>query len=269
MNVIEIGPDGGREPAGTIVWIHGLSGSWQNWLENLPVFARTHRCIAMDLPGFGESEMPADGISIGGYAQTVDALLRELGVERASIVGNSMGGFIGAEIAIQFSTWVDRLVLVSAAGISTGDPRSARLVPLVRATKNIVAFWAGWFATRSETLVRRPRSRRAIFKIVSPHGDRLPAPLIAEQIKGSGKPGFVDAFAAIVDYPLVDRLEKIGAPTLVVWGEDDPLIPVRDAWKFGEIIPNARVVVYEDTGHVAMLERPAAFNALVAEFLAS
>ena len=52
-----------------------------------------------------------------------------------------------------------------------------------------------------------------------------------------------------------------------MWGEDDPLVPVRDAWKFGELIPNARVVVYEDTGHVAMFERPAAFNALVEEFL--
>lgn len=272
MNVVDLGPrdvlgaDAG-EPEGTVVWIHGLSGSWQNWLENLPLFARTHRCIAMDLPGFGASEMPSAPISISGYAAAVDELLRTLGVERASVVGNSMGGFVGAEIAIQFSTWVDRLVLVSAAGLSTGDPASARLVPVVRATKNVAAVWTGWLATRSEALVRRPRSRRAIFKIVAPHGERLPAPLIAEQLRGSGKPGFVDAFAAIVEYPLRERLRQITAPTLVVWGEDDPLIPVRDAWVFGELIPEARVVVYEDTGHVAMLERPDAFNALVAEFL--
>jgi pimeloyl-ACP methyl ester carboxylesterase len=265
MNVIDLGPE---DPEGTIVWIHGLSGCWQNWLENLPVFARTHRCIAMDLPGFGESEMPHEDITITGYASAVDALLRELGVQRAAVVGNSMGGFIGAEIAIQFSTWVDRLVLVSAAGLSTGDLRSARLVPVARATKNAAAVWATWFATRSEALVRRPRSRRAMLRVVTAHGDRLPGPLVSEQLRGMGKPGFVDAFAAIVDYPLRDRLEQIEAPALVVWGEDDPLVPVRDAWEFGELIPNARVVVYEDTGHVAMFERPDAFNVLVAEFLA-
>jgi pimeloyl-ACP methyl ester carboxylesterase len=281
MNVVDIGPTDPAEAdrasgnsqvgaaAGTIVWIHGLSGSWQNWLENLPAFARTHRCVAMDLPGFGESEMPAEPISISGYARAVDTLLRALGVERASIVGNSMGGFVGAEIAITYSTWVDRLVLVSAAGLSTGDPASARLVPIVRATKTVAAVWAGWLATRSEALVRRPRSRRAILKIVAPHGERLPAPLIAEQLRGSGKPGFADAFAAIVEYPLRERLQQITAPALVVWGEDDPLVPVRDAWAFGELIPDARVVVYEDTGHVAMLERPEAFNALVADFVAS
>lgn len=271
MNVIDLGPADleadAPAPEGTIVFIHGLSGCWQNWLENLPVFARTHRCIAMDLPGFGASEMPAEDISITGYARAVDALLQELGVDRASVIGNSMGGFIGAEIAIQFGTWVQRLVLVSAAGLSTGEPASQRLVPIVRATKNAAAFFTGWFATRSDALVRRPRSRRAIFKIVAPHGERLPAPLISEQLRGSGKPGFVDAFVAIVDYPLRDRLTKITAPTLVVWGEDDPLIPVRDAWVFGELIPDARVVVFGDTGHVAMLERPDAFNALVADFL--
>lgn len=275
MNVIDLGPRdvGGdaagdpSEPAGTIVWIHGLSGCWQNWLENLPVLARTHRCIAMDLPGFGASEMPAAPISIDGYARAVDALLHELGVQRASVVGNSMGGFVGAEIAIAYGTRVERLVLVSAAGLSTGEPPSARLVPVVDATTNVVGAWSAWFASRSEALIRRPRSRRAIFKIVAPHGDRLPAPLVFEQLKGSGKPGFADAFAAIVRYPLRERLAQIAAPTLVVWGEDDPLIPTRDAWVFGELIPDARVVVYEDTGHVAMLERPEAFNALVAEFL--
>ncbi len=76
----------------------------------------THRCLALDLPGFGDSEMPAEPISIQGYAKTVDAMCDALGVERVSVVGNSMGGFIGAELALSFGTRVDRLVLVSAAG---------------------------------------------------------------------------------------------------------------------------------------------------------
>jgi pimeloyl-ACP methyl ester carboxylesterase len=268
MNVIDLGPEDGVEPAGTIVWIHGLSGSWQNWLENVPFFARTHRCIAMDLPGFGASEMPAEEISISGYARAVDELLGRLGVERAVVVGNSMGGFVGAELAIRFGTLVDKLVLVSAAGLSIEHQRHDTVLKTLRLVDDVLKMGTGWLASKSDALARRPRSRRAMFNIVAAHPGRLPGPLVAEQLRGSGKPGFVDALDALTDYPIRDRLSKIRAPTLVVWGEDDHLVPVRDAWEFGDRIPDARVVVYEDTGHVAMLERPDAFNALVAEFMA-
>jgi pimeloyl-ACP methyl ester carboxylesterase len=271
MNVIDIGPsgDGGRvgTGSGTIVWIHGLSGSWQNWLENLPLFAQTHRCIAMDLPGFGESEMPVAKITISGYAAAVDELLDVLGVTRATVVGNSMGGFIGAELAIRFATWVEKLVLVSAAGLTVEHQRSEHALALLRRGSKLLALWTGWLASKSETLARRPRSRRALLDLVTAHPDRLPAPLVAEQLRGAGKPGFIDALDALTDYPIRDRLGEITAPTLVVWGAKDMLVPVRDAWRFGELISGARVVVYEDTGHVSMLERPVAFNALLQEFL--
>src|SRR5947199_3786708 len=84
VNYVDIG----EGPA--VVFIHGLSGCWQNWLENIPYFARTHRVIALDLPGFGESPMPSEKISIKGYAGAVDELLDGLGIERAAVVGNSM-----------------------------------------------------------------------------------------------------------------------------------------------------------------------------------
>ena len=84
----------------------------------------------------------------------------------------------------------------------------------------------------------------------------FPPPLVAEQIRGSGKPGFVDALDALTDYPIRDRLPEIACPTLIVWGEDDKLVPVRDADEFERLIPDARKVVFPDTGHVAMLERP-------------
>jgi pimeloyl-ACP methyl ester carboxylesterase len=269
MNVIDLGPGPDSGPAvGTIVWIHGLSGSWQNWLENLPVFAaRGYRCIAMDLPGFGASEMPAEKISIRGYGAVVDELLRVLGVRSAVVVGNSMGGFIGLEVAITFGTWVQKLVLVSAAGLSIEHARNEPVLRALRRTQNLLALSTGWLASKSEALARRPRSRAAMFRIVAAHPERLPAPLVAEQLRGSGKPGFVDALDALTDYPIRDRIAQIKAPTLIVWGEQDPLVPVRDAWELGRLIGGSRVVVYEDTGHVAMLERPAAFNALLADFL--
>jgi pimeloyl-ACP methyl ester carboxylesterase len=105
-------------------------------------------------------------------------------------------------------------------------------------------------------------------KLVAHRAEQLPAPLIAEQVKGSGKPGFVPALDALTDYPIRDRLADIECPVLVVWGEKDRLVPVKDAYEFGRLIPDSRVVVWPETGHVAMLERPDAFNALVDEFIA-
>jgi pimeloyl-ACP methyl ester carboxylesterase len=104
VNVIELpaarsAPRARRLP---MVFVHGLSGTWRNWLENLPHFAAAgHRVIAFDLPGFGASELPRETISISGYGRFVDTLLEQLGVGAAIVLGNSMGGFVGAELAIR------------------------------------------------------------------------------------------------------------------------------------------------------------------------
>jgi pimeloyl-ACP methyl ester carboxylesterase len=262
VNVIELGS------GPPVVFIHGLSGSWQNWLEQLPVFARDHRVIAFDLPGFGASEMPREKITISGYGRFVDALLDELGVSSAAVVGNSMGGFIGIELAIRFPERVERLVLVSAAGLSIQYLRNERALAVLGALGNRLAAYSGWLASRSDALARRPVARRAIFGIVAHRPDRLPGPLVAEQVRGSGKPGFLPALDALTDYPIRDRLGEIACPTLIVWGAEDKLVPARDADEFARLIPNSRKVVWPQTGHVAMLERPGAFNALVQAFLA-
>src|SRR5205807_2033131 len=94
VNVVELGS------GPPLVFVHGLSGSWPNWLEQLPVFAAERRVVAFDLPGFGHSPMPREQISIAGYARVTDRLLAQLGIEAAAVVGNSLGGFIGAELAI-------------------------------------------------------------------------------------------------------------------------------------------------------------------------
>src|SRR5215211_3749096 len=101
----------GEGPA--LVFVHGLGASWQSWLENIPEFARDHRVVAMDLPGFGCSDMPAEDISIEYYANWTFRLLDDLGIERAAVVGNSMGGFTAAEMAIRRPERVQRLAVVS------------------------------------------------------------------------------------------------------------------------------------------------------------
>jgi 4,5:9,10-diseco-3-hydroxy-5,9,17-trioxoandrosta-1(10),2-diene-4-oate hydrolase len=265
LNVIDLGVHGDELP---IVFVHGLSGSWQNWLEQLPHFARSRRVVAFDLPGFGFSEMPAEKISIPGYGRVVDALLEALGVGSAVIVGNSMGGFIGAEVAIQYPARVERLVLVSAAGLTAEHQRSDRALAALHRSERALRLWGTFLGSRAQWLTSRPRARLLMVGFVAHRPDRLPAPLIAEQIRGSGKPGFVDALDALSAYPIRDRLGEIACPTLVVWGRRDHLVPVRDADVFERLIPDARKVVWDDTGHVAMLERPLAFNRLLDAFLA-
>jgi pimeloyl-ACP methyl ester carboxylesterase len=262
VNVIELGS------GPPVVFIHGLSGSWQNWLEQLPVFAREHRVVALDLPGFGASEMPEEEISIAGYARTVDAIFDAVGIDSAAVVGNSMGGFIGAELAIAYPARVERLVLVSAAGLTIEHQRDERALAVLRTVDKRLAAYAAWLGSRSDELARRPRTRRLIFGLVAHRPERLPAPLVAEQIRGSGKPGFIPALDALTGYPIRDRLGEIACPTLIVWGAEDKLVPAGDADEFERLIPNARKVVWAQTGHLAMLERPAAFNRLVAAFLA-
>ena len=224
--------------------------------------------IAVDLPGFGHSPMPRETISISGYARTLDALLDSLGIDAAAVVGNSMGGFVAAELAINFPRRVERLVLVSAAGISTYNDRAGtRALSGLRRAERVVSAYAGWVAAHSDAVARRPGLRNAALGFVASHPSRLPAALAAEQIRGAGKPGFVQALAANLDYDFRDRLAEIACPTLIVWGDKDRVITARDADRFAELIPGSRKVVFEDTGHVPMLERPGAFNALLDEFL--
>jgi pimeloyl-ACP methyl ester carboxylesterase len=252
-----------------LLFVHGLSGSWPNWLEQLPVFGAERHVVALDLPGFGHSPMPAGEISISGYARLLDRVMGELGMDAAAVVGNSMGGFIAAELAIAFPARVERLVLVSAAGVSTtSNPQVLRVLPTLRRMETALLASGAWVASKSDTVTRRPRLRDALMNVVTRHPASLPSTLASEQVRGAGKPGFIQALESILDYDVRERLPEIACPTLIVWGEADRLIPVRDADVFAELIPDSRKVVYADTGHMAMLERPAAFNALLAEFLA-
>jgi pimeloyl-ACP methyl ester carboxylesterase len=272
VNTIELGPeraaaqDAASQP---LVFVHGLSGCWANWLEQLPVLAAGHRVITLDLPGFGYSPMPAQPISISDYARLLDRLLGELAIDAAAVVGNSMGGFIAAELAIAFPQRVERLVLISAAGVSTtAHPGSTRAVPVLRRLDPALARGGAWVAAKSDVLARRARVREALLNVVVRHPSRLPPALAAAQLRGAGKPGFLQGLQAVLDYDIRGRLPEIACPTLIVWGDGDRLISVRDADVFAELIPNSRKVIFEDTGHMAMLERPAAFNALLEDFLA-
>lgn len=256
-NVVELGS------GPPLLLVHGLSGCWQNWLENISHFAATHRVIAVDLPGFGASPMPRGDISIPAYARFLEGVCDALEIDAAAVVGNSMGGHIAAELAIASPQRVERLMLVSAAGISAEHAQRNAVMTGGR----VVAAIATRAVARHDSLARRPGLRRVALSFVVRHPDRLSAPLARELMEGSGKPGFLPALEAVLTHRISERLPEIACPTFVLWGEDDHVIPVRDAKRFGKLIPDVRVEVWPDTGHVAMLERPERFNALLESFL--
>src|SRR5438093_134549 len=161
-----------------------------------------------------------------------------------------------------------RVVGVSGAGITLQPQRNVPLRGALHRTARMSKFLDTWRAAHAEGLSTRPRLRKALLRFVMAHPDRLPGPLISEQVRGSGKAGFLPALEALTNYPIRERLPEVACPTLIVWGADDRLVPRRDADTFEELIPDSRKVVFEDTGHVAMLERPPRFNRLVLDFLA-
>jgi pimeloyl-ACP methyl ester carboxylesterase len=263
INYVDVGSPGLHEP---VVLVHGLGGQWQNWLENIPRLAQERRVLALDLPGHGLTPEPADGeISISGYGRCVDAFCEQLGLGKVALAGNSMGGFVTAEVAIQFRERVSRLVLVSAAGISSAEALQRPVLMFGR----IAAAIATNTAARHRSLAARPITRHSSLLLVARHPRLLKADLAYEGFfKGTGKPGFDDALRACLDYDFRDRLPDVRVPTLIVWGEKDSIIPVRDANEFERLIPDSRKIVMRDTGHIPMAERPQAFNEVLTEFLA-
>ncbi len=262
INYVDVG-SGDEEP---VVLVHGLGGQWQNWLENIPRLAQERRVLALDLPGFGLTPEPSDGeITIRGYGRCVDAFCEKLGLGEVDMVGNSMGGFVAAEVAIQFPERVARLALVSAAGITSADALQAPILTIGRLATAI----ATNTAAQDRQLAARPITRHASLSLVARHPRLLKADLAYEGFfKGAGKPGFNAALRACLDYDFRDRLPDVKVPTLIVWGEKDSIIPVRDADEFERLIEDSRKVVMKDTGHIPMAERPQAFNDVLVEFLA-
>ncbi len=264
VNYADIGEQGDND-ACPLVFVHGLGGQWQNWLENIAPFAADRRVVAPDLPGFGASAMPDENITIGYYAGVVAELIDRLELGPCIVVGNSMGGYVSAELAIERSELVERLMLVSAAGVSQMDVHKRP----VTAVAKVIALTTTMVVARLRATARRPHLRHFTLGFVARHPSRLKADLAFEGfMSGTGRPGFEPALRANLEFDFRDRLPDIGCPVLIVWGEKDMIIPVRDADTFLELISGSRKILMEDTGHVSMAERPVMFNGHLRDFLA-
>ncbi len=266
VNVIDVGPRDGD----VLLFVHGHSACWQHWLEQLPHFSRTHRCVALDLPGFGRSPMPEGGVSMEGYGRVVDEVCDRLGIGAACVVGNSMGGFVAAELAIRFPARVERLVLVAAAGLSgkyIGLPTAVIRHPGGVMLGRVLFGLGGVTDAQARVLSRRPGGRALAVGFVVTRPRELHPALVRELLTGTGRPAAAPAAVDLATYDFRDRVPDIACPTLIVWGDRDHLVPSSCGEEYERAIPDARRVVYDGTGHLPMLERPARFNADLEAFL--
>lgn len=255
--------EGPRDDSLPILLVHGTSSSlhtWQGWTDSLRT---TRRVIRFDLPGFGLTGPAADGdYRMDAYVRSVIGVMDALGVPRAVIGGNSLGGGVAWHVAVAHPERVAGLVLVDAVGypfVSTSVPigfRLARLPVLNVLIQRILP------RTVVEASVRNvvgnpsrvtPELVQRYYDITRREGNR--AALVA-RFRQSG--GDTDTTA----------IRSITVPTLVLWGGRDRLIPPENAARFGRDIAGSRVVMFPDLGHVPHEEDPAATMAAVRPFLA-
>jgi pimeloyl-ACP methyl ester carboxylesterase len=265
LNLLEIGE------GSPLLLVHGHSGRWQNWLENIPDLARRHRVIAVDLPGFGESELPPEDITIQGWARALDAVCAQLDVQAAAVVGNSMGGFASAELALAYPHRVERLVLVAAAGLAEryiGLPTALLRNPTFANIGRLSSAYTGFSRQGARRIATRPRLRRTWLRVLMTHPELIPPATAYHLLRSAGRPGMPGATRAIASYDFRHRVQEIACPTLIIWGDTDRVVPVDGAHEYERLIPDSRKVILKDTGHIPMVERPARFDEMLEEFLA-
>jgi pimeloyl-ACP methyl ester carboxylesterase len=246
-----------------VVFIHGFASSIYSWRKTLlPVLAAGYRVIAFDNRGFGFSDKPAPGPAVSysnaAYARLVVALLDSLNLPSAVLVGHSMGGAIAAEVALRYPARVRGLILIDAAGFGVRWPGMLKVGRWPGAGGVATAIRGRWV---TERLVRfmyaEPR------KVTEQDVDQYYAPVL--------EPGYGRALRGVLREfrfdTLVGRLGAVAAPTLVVWGAEDRLIPVRDGSRLAAELPRGVFVVVPRTGHAAAEESPDEVNRLLISFL--
>jgi pimeloyl-ACP methyl ester carboxylesterase len=245
--------DAGSGPV--VVLLHGLGGNSTNWVFNTPALAQKYRVIVPDQVGFGTSDKPLINYRVGTYVDFLDKLLSELKVERATLVGNSMGGWVAAAYALKHPAKVERLVLVDAAGFA--PPKEFDLSTLSGLNPS----------TRDEM----KRLAGMVFFNPLLKSDAAVDMLLAQRMSaGDGYTiqRLVESIYRGEDM-LDGKLAAIKQPVLLVWGREDGLTPLaREGERFKREITQAQLLVFEQCGHVPQVEKAAEFNAAVLKFLA-
>jgi pimeloyl-ACP methyl ester carboxylesterase len=240
--------EAGSGPA--VVLLHGFASSIYTWKDVLPAFARKRRVVALDFPGFGGSEAPAD-LSFALLPQVAIGLVDRLGIDRASLVGNSMGGAVAVVLAARRPERMSKLVLIDAAAYMEPGEQPWP----VRLTRSRAA------ATLSEWLPLRRRLVRTGLRQVFRDPALVTPERVDEYLGPLLRPGALASIRSLMSSPppsppLAELVRRVEAPTLIVWGKQDRWIPVEHAARFAAAIPGSRMVVLEECGHLPQEERP-------------
>jgi pimeloyl-ACP methyl ester carboxylesterase len=222
---------GAGEP---LVLVHGLSGSTRWWRRNLPALASRARVYLLDLPGFGAMSRSRGRFALAEAADWLYAWMRAVSLPPACLVGHSMGGYICLQVAARHLEAVHRLALVAPAGIPTGHSIFDEVLPLARA----ILHSSPWFY-----------------------------PILLADALRSGPSTVLRAASEVVRGDVRELLAQVAAPTLLIWGARDTLVPAAAGAVMRNALPNARLLTLDAAGHVAMFDRPHAFNSALLRFL--
>jgi pimeloyl-ACP methyl ester carboxylesterase len=237
----------------TVILLHGLGGSTQVWQFNIGPLAEKFHVVVPDQIGFGKSDKPLVNYRIRTYVDFLDQFCKQLKIERATLVGNSMGGWIAAMFTAAFPDRVDKLVLVDAAGYTPPKDLDTRI------------FWGLNPTTREGMKVL---SAKVFYNKAFQTDAAIDMAIAARLAAGDGFTikSITESIIRGEDF-LDDTVKTIKRPTLIVWGREDGLVPLAEGEHFNKDIAGSKLVVFDQCAHVPNLEKPGEFNAVVIKFL--
>lgn len=232
-----------------LLLIHGYAGEARKWRNNINLLSATYTVYAPDLPGFGNSQ-PLDGTYyIPELVDFIESFVSGIGLERFFLVGHSLGGGIAVNYALKNTSRVIKLVLVDSLCLGKE-----------------IAWWARLLSRPAKAIGVPVMAGVRFIKWVG-HKARLPFEFVFPLSQSGINLGSCIATFRQQTLVVADRLSELFVPTLLVWGEADPLIPVKHAYRAAGIIPDCRLKVFEHTGHNIYLDYPAGFSLALSEFL--
>ena len=254
-----------------LVLLHGIASTADTWTRVAGALAAHHTVLAPDLLGHGASAKPRGDYSLGAYASGVRDLVAALGFERMTVVGHSLGGGIAMQFAYQFPERVERLVLVSSGGLGREVHPLLRAATLPGSELVLALLGGGWLRATGGAV------GAAMARVGLRTGEDLAG--VATGIASLGEPAARTAFVHTARAALDARGQRVSAtdrlylaaelPTLIVWGERDPIIPVAHGRAAHAAIPGSRLEVFADAGHFPHREDPLRFVSVLEDFLRS
>jgi len=246
--------EAGEATRPTVVLVHGMGSNADSWAFNTPAIAAKYRVIALDQIGFGKSDKPLIKYRVGTFVDFLDKFLSELKIEKARLVGISLGGWVSALYTAKYPNRVEKLVLVDAAGFAPPkDFDWTKIHALNSSTRdevreNIKAVFFNQAMFGTEAMVETFLTQRVVA------GDGYTISSLIESIKRGED--YVDG-----------KLSSIEKPTLIVWGKQDGLIPVADGERYQKGIKGSELIVFDQAGHAPNVEKAIDFNKKILEFL--